>query len=150
MLVIVVVVLAGCVGIGASIPSTKTSVAQVSHIVDYADEEYLPREKKRRETVSRNLQNNEIVFTNDGRECYHHLLVVPLPMGECKGFESWNYSDDGKVLITKRSYKLYGFWCSPIPYISWVPSLAVSVNPSTIFPFCDFHWGTVLHEVFHF
>lgn len=135
--------LSGCVGFAVSLPSEKSSTRAASSNAA-VDQDFFPRELGVNERVDRDKEYATITYSRKLGGCYHHILLVPIFPDGCRGFETWDYSLPGEVTTTLKSYRIYGFWCSLLPRLAWLPALAAGIDIQPI-PFCQFRWGTELH-----
>lgn len=146
----------GCVGLAATIPRTELKVEIANHERPFEQSDYLPRLAKERENVVKDSASREIRYDVDhGSTCYQHFVLFPWFSENCRGrSEVWSYKQNGRVTITTKEYRIYGAWCSPIPFLAVLSSAPLGIaekgKPSVARVFCEYHFGSALHGTNHF
>jgi len=147
MILAPLLLVSGCVGFAVSVPHTTTRIEATPKGFIF-NENTLPRESNY-ENVRRRFVDRKVIYENKLSGCYQHVLIIPMWIGKCLESETWQYVDNDQVEITNRTYHLFGLWCSPIPFLSYIPEFLSHVHHHK-FPFCDMRWGSKMNEVsFH-
>jgi len=146
LLLPILLLLTGCIGLAVPLPYTAVSKKNISHDVDYKDFTELPREVRETESVFKDKSRSVIEYRTIGR-CYLQILIVPVSEKGCERIETWDYSQQDLVTVKVHSHHLFGFWCSPIPYVSIIVLAETGTSPvmSRFFPFCEIQFGQTMN-----
>lgn len=139
--------LPACIGLGSSFPSTKIiNETSSSTSVFFDSVGDAPREPLEGETIT--VTRGTYIYSKGPSECYQHILIIPMWIGNCQQQEIWSRNNTNTFTVSRKTFHLWGFWCSFFPFFTTFPSLLTGTEAD--FSICDLHLGTRMHTKNHF
>jgi len=142
----VFLLLSGCIGLAMPLPHTSVSKQIISNDFDYENPKYLPREIRATEQVAKDKSRKIIEYRTSGG-CFLQVAVVPYVTNGCRRIETWDYSKQNEITVKTHSHHMFGFWCSPIPFVPLLMLTETGTAPviSRHFPFCEIQFGQTMN-----